>query len=84
MDKLDVIKVEWTNENEVHIYPPDNKGAWWARPVAKYFGDGEVWELWDNNGGDEAYGYLADVDALFKCVSEFYDGAPVIVTKERE
>jgi hypothetical protein len=38
MPKLDVIKVEWPTETEVHLYPPDNAPSWWARPVKKYFG----------------------------------------------
>jgi hypothetical protein len=84
MPKLDVIKVEWVTETEVHIYPPDGGSAWWARPVRQYFGDGQVWELFDGRGDEEVYGYLEDEEAMFKAVSEEYDGAPVIVTRERD
>lgn len=84
MSKLDVIKVEWTSDTEVHIYPPAGGDAWWARPVQKYVGEGEVWELHDGSGDDEAEGYFPTIEQAIEYVSESFDNAPVIVTKERD
>ena len=84
MSKLEVIRVEWTSDTEVHIYPPNARDAWWMRPVPKYVGEGEVWELHDGSGDDEAEGYFPTPEAALEYVSEWFDNAPVVVTKERE
>lgn len=84
MPKLEVIKVEWISDSEVHIYPPGGADTWWMRPVPKYRGEGDVWELHDGAHDDEAEGYFDEPDAAFEYVSQRFDDAPVIVTKERE
>jgi hypothetical protein len=87
MPKIEVVKVEWVNENEAHIYPPDGGLAWWARPVANMRrrdrSESEVlWELNDSDG--ETEGYYESPEDAFDAVSEKYDDAPVVVTKERD
>lgn len=87
MPKLEVIRVEWVNDQQVHIYPPSDGLAWWARPMPNLRrsnrGDEEfLWELHDD--GDEIEGYYETPEAAFDAVSEKYDDAPVVVAKDRE
>jgi hypothetical protein len=84
MPKLEVIKVEWVNENEAHMYPPGGGLAWWMRPVPKYVGEGVVWELHRGDIDDEAEGYFEDPQAAIAYMSQECDDVPVVVTKERE
>jgi hypothetical protein len=84
VSKLDIIKINWVNESEVHIYPPGNRSSWWARPVPNYLGEGEVWELHDGDDGDEVEGYYETPKDAFEAVSEKFDDAPVVVIRERE
>lgn len=83
MSKIDVIKVNWVKENEVHLDPPGGGRTWWARPVRSYLGNDEIWELFGESE-EEAEGYFDDLDAMFEHVSREFDNAPVIVTRERE
>lgn len=83
MPKLEVITVEWVNDREAHIYPPGSYSAWWMRPVPRYGSDGEVWEL-HNDSDDEAQGYFDLPEDAATHVSEQFDGAPVVVVRERE
>ena len=84
MPKLDVIKVNWVNDSEAHIYPPGDRDSWWMRPAPKYLGDGVLWELWSGSADDDAEGYFDTPDAALAYVSELFDDAPVVVTRERD
>lgn len=79
MPKLDVIRVEWVNDQEVHMYTPAN-GTWWSRPVPNLRG-GEMWELADPQ--DEVEGYYETADEAIWAVSVACDDLPVVVAKER-
>lgn len=79
MPKQDVIRVEWVNEGEVHMYPPEG-GTWWARPVPNLRG-GELWELADGN--DEVEGYYDTPDEAIWAVSAACDDLPVVTARER-
>jgi hypothetical protein len=81
MPKLEVIDVQWVKDDEVHIYSPGAAHTWWARPLRNLRG-GEVWELHDDL--DEIEGFYETPEDAFQAVSERYDDAPIVVTKERE
>lgn len=84
MPKLEVIRVEWLNDEEVHIYPTNTRAAWWARPVpVMHKGEArQAWELADDS--DEVEGYYDTPEAAFEAVSERYDDAPIVIAKERD
>lgn len=87
MPKLEVITVNWVRDEEVHIYSPGARDTWWARPMPNLrrsdHSDSEfLWELHDD--GDEIEGYYETPEDAFTAVSERYDDAPIVVTRERE
>lgn len=81
MPRLDVIKVRWINDSELHIDIPNEQRTWWARPVSGLRG-GDVWEL-NGDDEDEPEGYYESPDAIFDMLAEKYD-LPIVIKKERE
>lgn len=85
MSRVDVIKVEWVTDAEVHMYAPEG-GTWWARPVPA-LGGGELWELSgpDDGGGEEyeAEGYYDTAEEAIWAVSVACNDLPVITVGER-
>jgi hypothetical protein len=74
---LTVIKVEWINDGEAHIYVPD-VGTWWTRPIPT-MKNGDAWELADHD--DEVEGYYESAEDAFEAVGEKYD-MPVLIAKD--
>lgn len=84
MSKLEVIRVEWVNDQEVHIYPPGAHSCWWARPM-RMMRKGEVQEAWElADDSDDVEGYYETPELAFQAVSEKFDDAPIVIAKERD
>lgn len=82
MSKLEVIKVRWLNDAEAHMDPPGGDPSWWMRPVPKYTGGGEVWELNTGDDTDEAEGYFESPETALEYMSRLFDDAPVVITRD--
>lgn len=81
MPKLSVITVEWRNDEEVHIYVPD-EAVRWAQPVPALRGV-TLWRLVeeDMTGDGPKVSFYESADDVFEAVAEQF-GLPVVVSKD--